>query len=73
MMDTSVAKCFANEAVRRVVANGMQVMGACGYSSDYPMEQKVRDSWVWGIGGGHIDMQKTNIASDLVGRRFSQR
>lgn len=73
MMDTSVAKCFANEAVRRVVANGIQVMGAVGYSSEYPMEQKVRDSWVWGIGGGHIDMQKTNIAGELVGRRFSQR
>jgi len=73
LMDTSVAKCFANEMVRRVVAHGIQVMGAYGYSKEYPMEQKVRDSWVWGIGGGHIDLQKVNIASELVGRRFSQR
>ncbi len=73
LMDTSVAKCFANEMVRRVVANGIQVMGACGYSKAYPMEQKVRDSWVWGIGGGHIDLQKTNIAAEMVGRRFPQR
>ena len=35
-------------------ANGAQVMGAVGYSKDYPMEQKMRDAWVWGIGGGHI-------------------
>lgn len=73
LLDTSVAKCFANEAVRRVVANGAQVMGAVGYSRDYPMEQKMRDAWVWGIGGGHIDLQKVNIAGELVGRRFSQR
>lgn len=73
LLDTSVAKCFANEAVRRVVANGAQVMGAVGYSKDYPMEQKMRDAWVWGIGGGHIDLQKVNIAGELAGRRFSQR
>ncbi|MBI5720939.1 MAG: acyl-CoA dehydrogenase family protein [Burkholderiales bacterium] len=73
LLDTSVAKCFANEAVRRVVANGAQVMGAVGYSKDYPMEQKMRDAWLWGIGGGHIDLQKVNIAGELVGRRFSQR
>lgn len=24
---------FANEAVRRVVADGVQMMGACGYSA----------------------------------------
>lgn len=73
LLDTSVAKCFANEAVRRVVANGAQVMGAVGYSKDYPMEHKMRDAWVWGIGGGHIDLQKVNITGELVGRRFSQR
>ncbi len=73
LMDTSVAKCFANEMVRRVVAHGLQVMGAYGYSKEYPMEQKVRDAWLWGIGGGHIDLQKVNIAAELVGRRFSQR
>ncbi len=73
LMDTSVAKSFANEAVRRVVAHGIQVMGANGYNSEYPMEQKVRDSWVWGIGGGHIDLQKVNITSEMVGRRFPQR
>ena len=27
----------------------------------------------WGIAGGSIDIQKTNIASALIGRRFNQR
>ena len=28
---------------------------------------------VWGIAGGAIDIQKINIASALIGRRFDQR
>lgn len=71
--DTSIAKCFVNEAVRRVTAHGVQLMGGYGVSKAYPMEQKMRDSWVWGLGGGGIDLQKINIASELVGKRFNQR
>jgi hypothetical protein len=33
----------------------------------------LRDSWSWGTAGGAIDIQKVNIATDLVGRRFDQR
>ena len=39
----------------------------------YPIEQKMRDAWGWGIAGGTIAIQKINIASTLVGRRFDQR
>jgi len=48
-------------------------MGGYGYSTSYPIEQKLRDAWGWGIAGGAIDIQKTNITAALVGRRFSQR
>ncbi len=71
--DSSIAKCFANEAVREVTGKAMQIMGGYGYSTEYPIEQKMRDGWGWGIAGGSIDIQKTNIAAALVGRRFSQR
>lgn len=73
LADSSIAKCFANEMVREVAALGMQVMGGYGYSTEYRMEQRLRDSFGWGIAGGTIDVQKTNIAAALVGRRFSQR
>ncbi len=73
MLESSLAKCFANQMVREVCGHGMQVMGAYGYSRQYPMEQRLRDGWGWGIAGGAIDIQKTNIASALVGRRFNQR
>lgn len=71
--ESSIAKCFANEMTREVTGKAMQLMGGYGYSREYPMEQKMRDSWGWGIAGGSIDIQKTNIASALVGRRFNQR
>jgi alkylation response protein AidB-like acyl-CoA dehydrogenase len=73
LADSSIAKCFANEMVREVAALGMQVMGGYGYSTEYRMEQRLRDSYGWGIAGGTIDVQKTNIAAALVGRRFNQR
>ncbi|MEL6877506.1 MAG: acyl-CoA dehydrogenase, partial [Pseudomonadota bacterium] len=71
--ESSLAKCYANEIVREVTALGMQVMGGYGYHKDYGMEQRLRDAYAWGIAGGAIDVQKTNIAASMVGRRFNQR
>jgi alkylation response protein AidB-like acyl-CoA dehydrogenase len=71
--DSSIAKCFANEMVRSVTGTALQLMGGYGYSKEYPAEQRFRDAWGWGIAGGAIDIQKTNIAAALVGRRFNQR
>ncbi len=73
VMDASLAKCFANEMVREAVGNGLQLMGGYGYHKDYGMERRFRDAWGWGIAGGTIDVQKTNIAAAQIGRRFNQR
>jgi len=73
LADSSIAKCFANEMVREVTAIGMQLMGGYGYSTEYRMEQRLRDAFGWGIAGGTIDVQKINIAAALAGRRFNQR
>lgn len=70
---SSIAKCFANEIAREVTGNALQLMGGYGYSKEYPMERRFRDAWGWGIAGGAIDIQKINIASSIVGRRFNQR
>jgi butyryl-CoA dehydrogenase len=71
--ESSMAKCFANEIVRDVCGHAVQLMGGYGYHKDYPIEQRLRDGWGWGIAGGSIDIQKTNIAAALVGKRFDQR
>lgn len=71
--ESSVAKCFANEIVRDVASLGVQVMGGYGYHKAYGMEQRLRDGFAWGIAGGTTDVQKTNIAAAMIGRRFDQR
>jgi butyryl-CoA dehydrogenase len=73
IIDSSVAKCFANEMTREVCGAAIQIMGGYGYSKSFKAEQRFRDSWGWGIAGGSIDIQKINIAAALVGRRFDQR
>jgi butyryl-CoA dehydrogenase len=72
-LESSIAKCFANEIARSVTGNAVQLMGGYGYSKEYPAERRMRDAWGWGIGGGTIDIQKVNIAGAMVGRRFDQR
>ena len=71
--ESSIAKCYANEMVREVTGKAIQLMGGYGYSKEFPVEQKMRYAWGWGIAGGEIDIQKVNIAAALVGRRFNQR
>lgn len=73
LLDSSVGKCFANSIAREVTGDAMQLMGAYGYSKEFPMERRLRDSWGWGIAGGAIDIQKVNIAAAMLGRRFDQR
>ncbi len=73
ILESSVAKCFANEIAREVAGHAVQLMGGYGYSREYPMERRLRDAWGWGIAGGAIDIQKVNIAAAMVGRRFDQR
>lgn len=73
ILDSSTAKCFANQIARNVTGSAVQMMGGYGYSTAYPMERRMRDAWGWGIAGGAIDIQKVNIASAMVGRRFDQR
>ena len=73
ILDSSVAKCFANEIAREVCGHAVQLMGGYGYSREYPMERRLRDAWGWGIAGGAIDIQKVNIAGAMIGRRFDQR
>lgn len=73
VLHSSTGKCFANTISREVTGEAMQLMGAYGYSKEFPMERRLRDSWGWGIAGGAIDIQKVNIAGAMLGRRFDQR
>ena len=72
-LEASLAKCLANEMVREVTGLAVQIFGGYGYSKDYSIERRFRDSWGWGIAGGSNQMQKINIASQILNLRFDQR
>ncbi|KAB2847658.1 MAG: hypothetical protein F9K44_12880 [Hyphomicrobiaceae bacterium] len=71
--DQKSLKEQARKFVREVTGNALQLMGGYSYSKAFSAEQRLRDAWGWGIAGGTIDIQKINIASALLGRRFDQR
>ena len=73
ILESNLAKCFSNEMVRDVTSLALQVHGGYGYSKEYPLERMLRDGWAWGLAGGTTQIQKVNIASQLVGRRFDHR
>ena len=73
IFESSDGKCFSNETAREGVAAAMQLMGGYGFNKEYSMERKYRDVWGWGIAGGTKDIQKINITSAMVGKRFNQR
>jgi alkylation response protein AidB-like acyl-CoA dehydrogenase len=71
--EASMAKCLANEMVREVTDNAMQIFGGYGYSREFPLERMARDARAWGVAGGTMQMLKVTMASMIFGRRFNQR
>ena len=72
-LDASIAKCYANEMVKRVTDLAIQLHGGYGYSEEYELERMHRDAVGWAIAGGTPAIQRTRIASEYLGRRFDQR
>jgi alkylation response protein AidB-like acyl-CoA dehydrogenase len=72
-LEVSLAKCYANEVARDVTTAAMEIYGGYGYSSEYPIERYLRDSFGWIVAGGTPTMQRIRIASELLGRRVNQR
>lgn len=72
-LEASIAKCYANEMAKRVTDTALQLHGGYGYSVEYEVERLHRDAHGWALAGGTPNMQRLRIASEYLGRRFSQR
>lgn len=59
----AMAKIFANEAAMRATEKAVQLFGAAGYNTEYPIERYFRDAKMFAIGGG-----TTQIMRNIVGK-----
>lgn len=71
--EAQIAKLHANETAFQVANEALQVFGASGYSTEFPMEYYVRRTRGWKIAGGSVEMMRNKIAESVFDRRFSQR
>jgi alkylation response protein AidB-like acyl-CoA dehydrogenase len=62
----AMAKLFCSELAMRATLGAIQVMGAAGYTSDYPVERMMRDAKICEIGEGTNEIQRLVIARHVA-------
>jgi alkylation response protein AidB-like acyl-CoA dehydrogenase len=65
LREVSMAKLFGSETYAKVSNQGMQIMGAYGYSMEYEMQRHFRDARSTTVGAGSSQMQRNTIASTM--------
>lgn len=63
--ETSMAKYFSSEIAKKVVVQGMNIMGAYGSLMEFDMQRYFRDVPILSIGGGTTQIQKNIIGKKL--------
>lgn len=63
---TPLVKCYGSEVCLNLIAEAMQIFGGVGYTSEYPIEQYMRDSKILTVWEGTSFMH----GNDLVGRKM---
>lgn len=64
----AMAKCFATDTAMRVATDAVQMFGAAGVSSEYPINRYFRDAKVLQIIEGTNQIQRNIVANALLGR-----
>ncbi len=59
----------AREILPRVADSALRILGAYGYSSEYPVERIYRDAKLYQILEGSANILKMMIATDALGYR----
>jgi alkylation response protein AidB-like acyl-CoA dehydrogenase len=65
-VESAQAKFFAGDTYMKVALEGLQVMGANGYSMEYAMQRHVREAKVFQILGGTGEILRNIVARSLV-------
>lgn len=65
--ESSQAKYFASDAYVKVATDGLQVLGANGYSMEFAMQRHFREAKMFQIFGGTNQVQRNIVARTLRG------
>ncbi len=63
--ETAMAKVMATETLQEVSGQGMQILGAYGYSIEFDMQRYWRDGRLYTVGEGTSEIQREIIARTL--------
>ena len=72
-LETVMAKYYSCDAASKVADGALRVLGAYGYSSEYPVERLFRDAKLYQILEGSANIGKMIIATDALGYRKANR
>ena len=72
-LETSMAKYFSCETASRVADGALRILGAYGYSTEYPVERLFRDAKLYQVLEGSANIHKMIIANDALGYRKANR
>ena len=72
-LETSIGKYTAAEAANFAADAAMKILGAYGYSTEFPVERYYRDAKSYQIVEGSSNIQKMIIAQDALGYRKANR
>jgi len=72
-LEVSIAKYAAAEAAAHAADNALKILGAYGYSTEFPVERYLRDAKSYQIVEGSSNIQKLIIAQDALGYRKANR
>lgn len=68
--EAAMCKWWSLKTAVQIIHKALLIIGSPGYSQDYPLEQRLRDTIGWEIGDGTAEIQKIIIARELLGREF---
>jgi glutaryl-CoA dehydrogenase (non-decarboxylating) len=72
-LETSIGKFAAAEAASYAADAALKILGAYGYSTEFPVERYYRDAKSYQIVEGSSNIQKVIIAQDALGYRKANR
>ena len=72
-LETTMAKYYSCDVASRVADGSLRILGAYGFSNEYPVEGLLRDAKLYQLLEGSANITKMIIATDALGYRKANR